>query len=296
MLNFQYLEEQAAYESLLTLYPSEGVRRLQSASGAGAGAFILAAPLSGALRFSHAAFLTAMRLRLGVPHPTLMGMTFCSCDQPLPEQRYTHVLRCPVGGGPHFIHRALVGCLTHIGRRAGFSVVLEPPGIFPVTASQSQGRRPDLMFIDATAGLRRLIDVTVADPLRVGLAAGCAARAAEAAKCQKYRDHPPADIFIGAAVEVFGTLGPGMDGLLRLCAQRIRAAGTGMGSRVSYAMLVSSLRQEVSVTLQRAQALVIHHKSTGVAVASSMQACPPIIPLSLADLFMATRHEDLAQV
>ena len=140
------------------------------------------------------------------------------------------------------------------------------------------------MFIDATAGLRRLIDVTVADPLRAGMEVGCAARAAEAAKSHKHRDHPPADIFIGAAVEVFGTLGSGMDGLLRLCAQRIRAFGTGMGSRVSYAVLVAALRQEVSVTLQRAQALVIHHKSTGVALASSLQACPPILPLSSADL------------
>ena len=152
------------------------------------------------------------------------------------------------------------------------------------------------MFIDPTAGVRRLIDVTVADPLRAGLEAGGAARAAEAAKCRKYRDHPPADVFIGAAIEVFGSLGPGLDGLLRLCAQRIKASGTGMGSRLSYAILLASLRQEISATLQRAQALVIHHKSTGVALASSLQARPPILPLSSADLFMTTRHEDLAQV
>ena len=83
-------------------------------------------------------------------------------------------------------------------------------------------------------------------------------------QCQKYRDHPPADIFIRATVEVVGTLGQGMDGLLRLCAQHIRAAGTGVGSSMSYAVMVSALRQKVSVTLQRAQALVIHHKSTKV--------------------------------
>ena len=28
---------------------------------------------------------------------------------------------------------------------------------------------------------------------------------------RKYHDHPPADVFIGAAVEVFGSLGPGME-------------------------------------------------------------------------------------
>ena len=69
-----------------------------------------------------------------------------------------------------------------------------------------------------------------------------------------------------------------------------------MGSRIKYAVLVASIRQEVSATFQRARALVIHHKSTGVALASSMQACVPILPLSSADLVMTTRHEDLAQV
>ena len=66
-----------------------------------------------------------------------------------------------------------------------------------------------------------------------------------------------------------------------------------MGSRLSYAILLASLRQEFAATLQRAQALVIHHKSTGVALASALQARPPILPLSSADLFMTTRNEDL---
>ena len=49
-------------------------------------------------------------------------------------------------------------------------------------SGQSQGRRPDLMFIDATAGICQLIDVAVADRMRTGLEANGAATAAEAAK------------------------------------------------------------------------------------------------------------------
>ena len=44
--------------------------------------------------------------------------------------------------------------------------------------------------------------------------------------------------------EVFDSLGPGMHGLLRVCAQFIKAAGTGMSSLMSCAVLVACLHEE----------------------------------------------------
>ena len=135
---------------------------------------------------------------------TLMqaGMTYCSCDQSLLRARaaiHHPCSRFSVGGMPHFVHKTLVGYLTHMGRRAGFTVVLESPCIFPVASPQSQGRRLDLIFIDATAGIRRLMNVTVANPMRMGMKAGGAAAAAEAAKCRKHCNHAPVDIHWGSS-------------------------------------------------------------------------------------------------
>eukprot|EP00898_Chlorokybus_atmophyticus_P004722 jgi/Chlat1/5250/Chrsp33S00386 len=61
-------------------------RRL-SASGVGAGAWLTAMPLFPALQLSADVFRTALRIRLGLPHPILAAVARCLCGvtPPLPS-------------------------------------------------------------------------------------------------------------------------------------------------------------------------------------------------------------------
>ncbi len=275
------IEMEAAEVLRESMEDSSGRVRLLSESGVGAGAFLGAVPCMQSLRFTHECFTTAVRLRLGLPHPALAGIRRCECGEELSEgiAAGQHLLRCSRGGERTLTHDGIRDALYFILRDSGFSVRREARGIFPLREGETEGRVMDLVTADPQGGPRLLVDVTVADPIRSAAESaverGHAARVAEAAKAAKYADHSPDDTLIPAAVETFGCFGGPFDRLLRMCARRtaaLRVADEGqVGEEAS--RLLTYYRQRISVSLQRSQARAIHHRSAR-AVQSTLGARP----------------------
>ena len=260
---------------------SEGRARLLSESAVGAGAFLGVVPIMQSLRFTHKCFVTALRIRLGLPHPSIAGIRRCECGEELPQGILAgqHLLRCSRGGERTLTHDGIRDVLYVILREAGFSVRREARGIFPLRDGETEGRVMDLVAADPQGGPRLLVDVTVADPLRSAAESdvekGHAARVAEAARAAKYSDHSPDDTLIPAAIEIFGCLGDPFTGLLRTCAQRAAALRVSDDSQIAEeaSQLLRYYRQRISVSLQRSQARAIHHRSAR-AVQSTLGARP----------------------
>ena len=277
---------------------SAGRARLLSQTAPGAGAFLTAVPLMQSLRFTHECFRTALRTRLGLPHPAIAGVRRCECGEELQEGVLAgqHLMRCGRGGERTLTHDGIRDVVYVILREAGLSVRREARGIFPLRGDETEGRIMDLVAADPQGGPRLLVDVTVADPLQAPVTAaaverGHAARAAEALKTTKYSDHSPDDSLIPAAVETFGCLGGQFDSLLRTCAQRAAALRVSDESQIGEeaSRLLRYYRQRVSVSLQRSQARAIHHRA-----ARAVQCTLGARPLALSafvgrgDLFTAT--------
>jgi hypothetical protein len=213
-----------------------------------------------------AEFCTAIRLRLGLPHPILLGTHLqCSCGREI-DTTGIHLLRCHVGGETISVHDAvrdataqvLSGSLVQVRRE----VMIDLPG------PPLQRVRADLVMV--RAGQRTLADVVLANPLRqdtVGLAAaqaGVAATRAAGIKEERYAPRAPSDSFIPLAVEIFGRLHHHFDGLLRQAARDLHAR---VGAPLS--VLTTHFRQRISASLQRAQARAIHRRSIAVTVGAT---------------------------
>lgn len=231
-------------------------------------------------------FSTAIRLRLGLPHPLLVGLpTSCPCGKPC-DATGVHLLRCSLGGETIVVHDAvrdataqiLSGSLVHIRRE----VVLDLPGPPP------QRVRVDLTMV--RDGHRTLADLVVANPLRHDLidiastTAGAAASRAATTKEAKYTARAPSDTFLPLAIEMFGRLHHPFDGLLRQAARDIHGRMGPTGPPLS--ILTTHFCQRISVALQRAQARAIYRRSLTVGASAPSQRLAPLedIPISLADL------------
>eukprot|EP00898_Chlorokybus_atmophyticus_P000542 jgi/Chlat1/1489/Chrsp12S00110 len=242
-------------------------RRL-SASGVGAGAWLTTMPLFPALQLSADVFRTALRIRLGLPHPILAAVERCLCGVTLTTEG-THLLRCPVGRGRTATHDALRDEVYVILRDAGYVVSREQTGFMPIRPGETHGRRIDLVASEPGRDRRWLLDVTVTAP---GQRPGGAAKEAEQAKRRKYADHPPTDEFIPLAAETQGTLGGAFNALLAKCArQAVYTRGLALGRLGGF---VAMYRQRVACALQRAQALALLERG-----AAAVAAVPGWAPL-----------------
>jgi hypothetical protein len=258
--------------------------RLVSETGPGAAAWLFTAPLFQALTIEDKCLQTALRIWLGLPHPMVAGIALCKCGQslqgPLGGQ---HLLRRARGSERNDTHDGIRDTVAGIMRESGFSVRMEQYGVVPIREEDVEGRRMDLVGADPRGGPRVLADVTVADPLREGLIPeaavkrGRAAREAAQAKAVKYGDHPADDTFIPLAVKTFGCLNSSFDEFLGTCARR--AAELRMGGLDSASMafkLLCYFRQRVSISLQRSQARVVHHRAAR-AIERSVGLGAPIV-------------------
>ena len=80
--------------------------RIRSGAGAGAGQWLEATPIIPSLRFRAPLFVTALRVRLGLPHPCLANYVACASGHPL-DPLGIQLLRC---ARAHFIARLYAGC------------------------------------------------------------------------------------------------------------------------------------------------------------------------------------------
>ncbi|CAM6085216.1 unnamed protein product [Calypogeia fissa] len=231
-------------------------------------------------------FSTAMRLRMGLPHPLLLGISssHCICGKPW-DDTGVHLLRCSTGGETIAVHDAvrdttaqiLSGTLVHARREVSIDLPGPPP----------RHVRVDLTMV--RDGRRTLADIVVANPLRQDIIAtassqaGTAATRAATQKEEKYLARAPSDAFLPLAIEIFGRLHHQFDGLLRQAARDIHSRGS---TGASLSVLTTHFRQRLSVTLQIAQARAIHRRSLAVGTTAPHQRLAPLddIHIPLADL------------
>ena len=245
-------------EALVAADSTEELARIRSVAAPGAGAWLHALPSHARTTFRDAEFLTALRLRLGIPDPVWTGLP-CLCHQEV-DPSDDHILRCGYGaGGRIAIHHALRDTVALIGGTAGFQVSKEVPGV------PEPGRRADVVLFDRAHAQWRVLDVTICNPLQLAtvqvaaVSSGAAAQAAETRKRHNFHD-PLERQFIPLAAELFGCLGAEFHSFLSDCAHRVTAR-TGLIANMDdpayarpFSQTLQHYREWVSCCLQRAQA------------------------------------------
>ena len=127
------------------------------------GHWLQATPIIPSLRFPAPLFATALRVRLGLPHPCPANYVACACGHPL-DPLGIHFLRCARGGERTSSHDS-VRDVYHIIRESGQHAQRAQTGFLPSSAPGGRGGRVDIVISDAAA-CHTLIDIVVADPTR----------------------------------------------------------------------------------------------------------------------------------
>ena len=103
--------------------------------------------------------MTALRLRLGLPHPCLATYAACSCGHPL-DPLGTHLLRCAHGGKRTSSHDSVRDAVYHIIRESRQHAHRERTGFLPSSAPGGRGGRVDIVISDAAVG-NNLVEIVV---------------------------------------------------------------------------------------------------------------------------------------
>ena len=119
-----------------------------------------ATPIIRSLRFPAPLFVTALRVRLGLPHPCLASYETCACGHPL-DSLGTHLLRCARGGERTSSHYSVRDAVYHIIRESRQHAQRERTGFLPSSAPGGRGGRVYIVISDAAA-----VDIVVVDPTR----------------------------------------------------------------------------------------------------------------------------------
>ncbi|CAM6103962.1 unnamed protein product [Calypogeia fissa] len=152
-------------------------------------------------------FTTSLRMRLGLPHPGLLGLQpSCVCGHPL-DPIGTHILRCGHGSERTATHDDLRDVLAAIARDAGYHVSTEQTHVLSAVDGILDTRRADIVFL--RAGVRALADVVVADPTGASMVSsaahipGHAASHAARLKEEAYAVRHSGDLFYPFAIEEY---------------------------------------------------------------------------------------------
>ena len=119
-----------------------------------------ATPFLSSLRFPAPLFVTALRLRLGHPHPSLRTYTACACGHQL-HPLGTHLLQCASGSERTASHDSVRDALYHIIRESRQHAQRERTGFLPSSAPGGRGGRVDIVISDVAVG-HTLVDIVVA--------------------------------------------------------------------------------------------------------------------------------------
>ena len=278
--------EQAVFRSFLNAHSPKDRARLLSASGPGAGAWLLAPPRDQDLTLTQPQFTTAACRLFRLPQPAMLD-ALDTVRTTTPEAAHLvcnlggtcgaevdttgdHVLQCRHHSTRHIRHKVIVDVLKTYVHQAGYAVTLENASVYPVRECDDGPRRMDIVGQDVMSATPALcIDVSIVDAtlnrhfqradggsaVRPRYAAG--GRAKE--KHEKYKDTPPGHRLVPFVLEAHGALGAEAVECIKLLAKRIVARRAG-GRRtfrapvVLEALIKNELKQKLSIALQRCQA------------------------------------------
>ena len=172
--------EEFCFDSFVALHPNPKDRaRLLSASGTGAGAWLLAPPGARDLSITSSAFITAVCRLLGLPLPAMiraLGVqrmtnpdashlvcTLGGCGRDI-DVTGDHIIQCTHHAARSVRHRTIVDKLEPYLVEAGFHVTREDASVYPVRPRDDGVRKMDLVARDARHGEHNLcIDVSIVD-------------------------------------------------------------------------------------------------------------------------------------
>ena len=140
--------------------------RIQSCRGVGASAWLGAIPCCPQLTMSPPAFLTSMRLRLGLPHPTAPLPGSCVCGESV-DAFGDHLFCCKRGGQRITRHDTLVAAFQRVLKEGGCRVAKEQLlSRLQVPVPQSDTLQRIDLEATLPGGTQALLDVTIAHPCR----------------------------------------------------------------------------------------------------------------------------------
>ncbi|HYC00552.1 MAG TPA: hypothetical protein VEC57_15570 [Candidatus Limnocylindrales bacterium] len=229
--------------------------RLLSTSSKRAGLWLTATPTSNELFIPDAAFLLALRLRLGL-RPYDFMPSHCACGASLAadaDANCSHTLTCQR-------QRARSGLLRHNGVLARLLAYCRRGNVLYQEAPMFDHRVPDaeLFFSERT----HHIDVSVTHPAadsyvtRAATTRGSAALRREGVKHAGHASNAAkaGALFTSAVVETYGAFGDALTGLTQTIVNHISEAAAGGDTAHQ---LLCALRQELSVAVQKGNARVI---------------------------------------
>lgn len=297
--------EDYCFDRFVALHPNPKDRaRLLSASGTGAGAWLLAPPGAQDLSLSSSHYITAVCRLLGLPLPSMIRAlnvqrmtnpdanhlvcTLGGCGRDI-DMHGDHIIQCTHHAARSVRHRIIIDKLEPYLVEAGYAVTREDASVYPARAGDRGVRSMDLVARDARHGETNLcIDVSIVDATldpnltRNGgsaevrlYAAGVACKGKET----HYRDTPSGYKLVPFVMEVHGALSRPAVELVRTLAERIAprrvalsggmaSTSTGEGSKtlaVQKALIKNELKQTLSIALQRCHGLSLEKGANYVA-------------------------------
>ena len=258
--------EDHCFDRFVALHPNPKDRaRLLSASGTGAGAWLLAPPGAQDLSLAPSAFITAVCRLLGLPVPCMIRAlnvqrmtnpdaahlvcTLGGCGRDV-DMTGDHIIQCNHHAARSVRHRTIVDKLVPYLVEAGYHVTREDSSVYPVRARDHGVRRMDLVARDVRNGDTNLcIDVSIVDAtldslvMRNGGSAEVRLFAAGGAVKHKethYRDTPAGYKLVPFIMEAHGALAQPAVELVRTLADRIAPRRAGLGGGVATAATSTS--------------------------------------------------------
>ena len=224
-------------------------------------------------KWSHENFLTAVRLRLGLPHPSMQEILTCTCGKEVDNLGYHH-LHCPTDSDVIIAHNAVRDSLGRLCRVAGFSVRWESKNEIPKRRGEKTIITDLVLHRD---GIKTLVDVTIRNPCcpsmltRASRIPLTAAGKGEAEKIRKYsRRMLPQDHFVPAAFEPFGAWGAIFS---KFYSAVSRSSQHRLEGNTGGEMVLGRMASRLSTAL--AQAVASHLNAKFERVRMAQLPCPP---------------------
>ena len=186
--------------------------------------------------------LTALRLRLGLPHPSRAENSTCECGHP-DTLEPLHPLTCPLSRSQEQAQSSILQELYSMAEAAGYTVSRNFSGLL---------KQRTVPVALARAGRITGLQAAVCDPasssnLHIALGRkGAVAQATELSILEASHLHRSFDQHVPIVFEAYGLLGEQTDGLLKSLAEDISARSfRGQATR---AQLLQFLRHRLSIT------------------------------------------------
>ncbi|CAM6114091.1 unnamed protein product [Calypogeia fissa] len=163
---------QHSLASMLSEAPSDAVQAcLLSYAGTGSSAWLSANPEWAPFRMSSFIFTTSLRVRLGHPHPGLLGQPSYVCGHTL-DPMGTHILRCSHGSEWTATHDDLCNVLAAMARDTSYHVSTEHTHVLLAVDDIPDQRWANIVF--SRDGVWALADVVVVDSIGANMVSSVA--------------------------------------------------------------------------------------------------------------------------